>query len=242
MYLCAAMQTTKPIIIAIDGYSSCGKSTLAKDLAAQLHFAYIDSGAMYRAVTLYFLRHNIALHDDEAIKTALHDIHITFKRNKLTQSSETYLNGENIEAEIRGMAVSNVVSEVSAIKAVRKSMVALQRKAGKHRGVVMDGRDIGTNVFADAELKIFLTAEPTTRAERRFLELQQKGDPETMQAVINNLAHRDHIDTTRTENPLRQAETARIIDNTRLTPQQQLELAHSWAMEVMVEDTAINEN
>jgi cytidylate kinase len=192
---------------------------------------------MYRAVTLYFLRENIGFDDDAAIKNALEHIHISFKNNRTSKTNETYLNGENVEKEIRSMRVSAIVSEVSAIKAVRHAMVALQRKAGKNKAVVMDGRDIGTNVFPDAELKIFLTADPEVRAQRRYLELIEKNTAETLETVVENLQHRDHIDTTRTENPLRQAPTARIINNTQLTRTQQVELVIQWINELTHNNT-----
>lgn len=214
------------IIIAIDGYSSCGKSTLAKAIAARLGYAYVDSGAMYRAVTLYFLHHHIPLDDAPAIEEALHNIHIDFHYNPILQRNETWLNGESVEEAIRSLEVSNLVSPVSAIKSVRTTMVHLQRKAGKNKGIVMDGRDIGTNVFPNAEIKIFMTASPEIRAQRRFDELKAKGQHHTPEEIQYNLAERDRIDTTRSENPLIQASDALVLDNSLMNEQEQLE----WAM------------
>ncbi|MDQ1150531.1 (d)CMP kinase [Sphingobacterium zeae] len=208
-------------IIAIDGFSSCGKSTLAKSLAKKLKFAFIDSGAMYRAVTLYFIRHNIALDDQETIESALKDIHIDFIPNAL--KTEIHLNDEDISEEIRQMYISDKVSDVSAIKAVRVAMVAQQQKLGSRRNIIMDGRDIGTTVFPDADLKIFMTADPKVRAARRYLELTEKGEDVTLEEVVENLATRDRIDSTRAESPLRQAEDAIVLDNSNLTPEQQLQ-------------------
>ncbi|WP_270087550.1 (d)CMP kinase [Sphingobacterium sp. SYP-B4668] len=207
-------------IIAIDGFSSCGKSTLAKALAKRLKFAFIDSGAMYRAVTLYFLKNQIGLEDDAAIEQALVDIHIDFIPN--TEKTEIHLNNEDISDEIRQMYISDMVSEVSALKTVRSAMVAQQQKLGKRRNIIMDGRDIGTTVFPDADLKIFMTADPSVRAERRYLELSAKGEQVTMAEVIENLAHRDHIDSTRAESPLRQAEDAVVLDNSDMNQEEQL--------------------
>jgi len=207
-------------IIAIDGFSSCGKSTLAKALAKKLKFAFIDSGAMYRAVTLYFLRNEVALDDQEAIENALHDIHIDFIPN--TSKTEIHLNDEDVSDEIRQMYISDKVSDVSAIKAVRVAMVTQQQKLGSRRNIIMDGRDIGTTVFPDADLKIFMTADPKVRAARRYLELTEKGEDVTLEEVVENLATRDRIDSTRAESPLRQAEDAIVLDNSNLTPEQQL--------------------
>ncbi len=211
----------KNFIIAIDGFSSCGKSTVAKALAKKLHFVFIDSGAMYRAVTLYFLRHNIDFSDTQQILDALNKIRIDFIPN--TEKTQILLNDEDISDEIRQMHVSEKVSEVSAIKEVRHAMVAQQQELGKRRNIVMDGRDIGTTVFPDADLKIFMTASPSVRAERRFAELSAKGENATMEEVMANLAHRDHIDSTREESPLRQATDAVILDNSELNQEQQLD-------------------
>lgn len=206
------------IIIAVDGYSSCGKSTLARSLAEKLGYTYIDSGAMYRAVTLYFLRNGILAGEEE---TALRNISLRFSR----PANHTILNGEDVEEEIRQMYVSNQVSQVSAIPAVRRAMVRQQQEMGKEKGIVMDGRDIGTVVFPDAELKIFLTATPEVRTRRRYDELRAKGINTSMEEVRANLLKRDHIDSTREDSPLRQADDAAVIDNTRLTRDQQLQKA-----------------
>ncbi|GGC49710.1 cytidylate kinase [Parapedobacter defluvii] len=208
-------------IIAIDGYSSCGKSTLAKALAKELHFVYIDSGAMYRAVTLYFIRNGIPITDTEKVTQALAVIHIDFHNEN--GRTVILLNGEDVSEEIRQMYVSDYVSEVSAVKAVRCAMVAQQQQLGQRRNIVMDGRDIGTTVFPDADLKIFMTADPKVRAERRYLELKNKGENITLEEVFENLAHRDYIDTTREESPLVRAEDAIVLDNTDLNEEEQLQ-------------------
>jgi len=226
------------ITIAIDGYSSCGKSTLAKALASKLGYAYGDSGAMYRCVTLYALEHGIikdnSFIEDEIIKI-LPDIHLSFQFNPNTKTSETFLNGKNVEKEIREMIVSENVSKVSAIKAVRTIMIDVQRKLGKHKGIVMDGRDIGTNVFPDAEVKIFMTADPDIRAQRRFDELRAKGLNPTFLDVKKNLLERDYIDTHRAENPLIQAQDAIVLDNSELTREQQLEFVMKLIMDFKME-------
>ena len=202
---------SKNIVIAIDGYSSCGKSTIAKALAKKLHFIYIDTGAMYRAVTLYFLRNQIDLNNPLAIESALDNIHINFDyRNEQTLVT---LNDEDISEEIRQMPVSQKVSQVSAIKAVRKEMVRQQQRMGKSKNIIMDGRDIGTVVFPDATLKFFMTADPRIRAERRYNELINKGEKVSLEEIYSNLALRDHQDTTREESPLKQAEDAIVLDN-----------------------------
>lgn len=210
----------KEITIAIDGYSSCGKSTLAKMLSEQINYAYIDTGAMYRAVTLYFLTQNIAFEDTAAIDDALSKIHIQFK-NKAGEN-RTFLNGKDVEEAIRTMAISGKVSEVAAISAVRQKMVHQQQEMGKSKSVILDGRDIGTVVFPKAEVKLFLTASPEERAKRRYEELQKKGQKVGFQEVLENLQHRDHIDSTREDSPLRQAEDAVIIDNSNLSIPEQL--------------------
>lgn len=218
----AAMR--KNLVIAIDGYSSCGKSTLAKALAKKLGFIYIDSGAMYRAVTLYFIRNNVDISDPEAVKKALENIELNF--NSRDYNSHITLNGEEVSEEIRQMQVSGYVSEVSANKQVRVEMVRQQQRMGQSKNIVMDGRDIGTTVFKDAQIKLFMTADPKVRAERRFKELQSKGDKETtLEEVFENLAHRDYADTTRKESPLVRADDAIILDNTELTQEEQLEFA-----------------
>ncbi|MXV15849.1 (d)CMP kinase [Hufsiella ginkgonis] len=211
------------LVIAIDGYSSCGKSTLAKALAKKLHFIYIDSGAMYRAVTLYFLRNNIDVNDHDKVIAALKDIHLNFHARDY--QTHITLNDEEVSEEIRLMPVSEYVSAVSAIREVRHEMVKQQQRMGKSKNIVMDGRDIGTTVFPDAQLKIFMTADPNVRAERRFKELSAKGDPITLEEVFENLAHRDYQDTTRVESPLVRATDAIILDNTNLTEAQQLDFA-----------------
>ncbi len=222
------MHVLKDIIIAIDGYSSCGKSTLAKALASKIGYSYIDSGAMYRAVTLYFLDNQIDGNNSKQVLEALQDIHVTFRFNPQTGLSETYLNDVNVEKEIRTMRISSEVSFVSSIKEVRTSMVDLQRKAGITRRIVMDGRDIGTNVFPEAELKIFMLADPKVRAHRRFKELIEKGTPTDIELVFENLQYRDYTDSHRKENPLTQAEDSIILDNSDLTQDQQLELVLGW--------------
>lgn len=214
------------ITIAIDGYSSCGKSTLAKALAATLGYAYVDSGAMYRSVTLYALRQGIIKDHgfiEDQIVRILPEINLTFKFNPATRSSETFLNGENVEKELRHMVVSENVSKVSAIHEVRVKMIAIQRELGKNKGIVMDGRDIGTNVFPDAELKLFMTADPDIRTQRRYDELLSKGQHPTFLDVKKNLLERDYEDTHRRENPLTQAEDAIVLDNSELTREQQLD-------------------
>ena len=211
------------IVVAIDGYSSCGKSTLAKALAKKLHFVYVDSGAMYRAVTLYFLRNSVDINSEKAVAEALENIHLDFH----ARDYETHitLNGEEVSSEIRDMKISELVSPVSALKKVRTEMVKQQQRMGKTANIVMDGRDIGTTVFPDASLKIFMTADPKVRAERRFKEMIAKGDSISLEEVFENLAHRDFLDTTRTESPLKRAEDAIILDNTELTPEEQLSFA-----------------
>ena len=225
--------TEQPIIVAIDGYSSCGKSTLAKALAARIQYSYIDSGAMYRAVTYYLMQHNIDLSDEKAIIAALPDVHISFQHNADSGKTDTYLNGENVEDKIRTMEVSSNVSDVSKIKEVRKAMVAQQQRMGQEKGIVMDGRDIGTVVFPDAELKLFMTADTDVRVQRRYDEMQAKGMDVTMADVAKNLQDRDRIDTTRSESPLRKANDALEIDNTYLTPKQQLDLAALYVRRVI---------
>lgn len=223
----------KKIIITIDGWSSCGKSTLAKQLAMALNYTYIDSGAMYRAITLYFLRNHIDWTDANEVKKALKDISLEFIFTPKSQQSEIYLNGENVEYVIRDLVVAEKVSEVAAIKEVRRFAVAQQQKMGKGKGIVMDGRDIGTVVFADAELKIFMTADNAVRVERRFRELYEKNPNITIDEVKANLEMRDYIDSHRNISPLKQAEDAILLDNTHLTEKEQFELALKWAKEYM---------
>ena len=214
------------ITIAIDGHSSCGKSTMAKALAKRIGYAYIDTGAMYRAVTLYCLEHDMIKGDEvnkQRLRRHMPKIEITFKVNN-EGKSETWLNGKNVEQEIRGMEVSSKVSLIAAIGFVRRAMVAQQQVMGKEKGIVMDGRDIGTVVFPDAELKFFVTASAQVRAERRFKELQAKGDTTTtLEQVLANVEERDRIDSTRKESPLRQAPDALLLDNSNLSIEQQNE-------------------
>ncbi len=221
----------KKIIIAIDGYSSCGKSTLAKALAKKLHYVYGDSGAMYRAVTLYFLENGVDWNDPTAVETALAHIEIHFER--VDGQNHTFLNGRDVERDIREMRVSEAVSPVSTISAVRRAMVRQQQAMGRRRGIVMDGRDIGTVVFADAELKIFLTADPDVRTSRRHLELAAKGIDAEWDDIRHNLLERDRIDSTRADSPLTRAEDAIILDNTLLSEEQQLEKTLQMARQVI---------
>ena len=211
------------IIVAIDGYSSCGKSTLAKALAKKLHFIYVDSGAMYRAVALYFLRNNVDMNDHAQIAEALKNIHLNFHARDY--QTHITLNDEEVSDEIRLMPVSESVSAVSAIREVRIEMVKQQQRMGKSKSIVMDGRDIGTVVFPDAQVKIFMTADPKIRAERRYKELLPTNPNITLEVVFENLAHRDYQDTTREESPLMRADDAIILDNTNLTPEEQLQFA-----------------
>jgi cytidylate kinase len=207
----------KKIIIAIDGWSSCGKSTLAKELAKELGYLYVDSGAMYRAITLYFLRNHIDWTDKSEVKKALKEISLEFIFNEKSQQSEMHLNEENVEYVIRDLVVAEKVSDVAAIKEVRKFAVEQQQVMGKKKGVIMDGRDIGTVVFPKAELKIFLTADNAVRVERRFKELFEKNPNITIEEIKANLEMRDYIDSNREESPLRQAKDAILVDNTNLT-------------------------
>jgi cytidylate kinase len=219
----------RKIIIAIDGYSACGKSTTAKEVARILGYRYIDSGAMYRSVTIYFLEHHISLTNPKEITKALHNIAVTFKINSKGMT-ETYLNGMNVEKDIRRMRVSEYVSQVSAIKEVRVAMVGQQRKLGKEKGIVMDGRDIGTVVFPSAELKLFMTADILVRAFRRQRELLSLDRLVDLDDVIENIQKRDLIDTTRAESPLRQASDAIVIDTTHITIDEQVDEAIRLAL------------
>lgn len=229
------------IIITIDGYSSCGKSTLAKALAKELNYIFIDSGAMYRAITLYFLKNNISLSNKDEIVNALQHIHLSFLRNKNTGDNEIFLNDENVSIAIREMNISNNVSEVAALKEVREYAVAQQQKMGKNKGLVMDGRDIGTTVFPHAELKIFMTAAVEIRVQRRFAELKVQQPDITLQEVKTNLQKRDYIDSHREISPLRKADDAVVLDNTHLTMNEQLRLALGWAKEREIKN-AVNKN
>ncbi|MDR2948803.1 MAG: (d)CMP kinase [Prevotella sp.] len=221
----------RKIVIAVDGFSSNGKSTMAKSLAKEIGYIYIDSGAMYRAVTLYCIEHNLFNGDslDEAqLHNEIENIKVEFHLNKETGTPDTYLNGENVEARIRSMEVSSKVSVVSAIPFVRHAMVALQQEMGKAKGIVMDGRDIGTVVFPDAELKVFVTADAEIRAQRRFDELRSKGDMKTtFEEVLENLKTRDHLDQTRAESPLVKADDAILLDNSYMTIDEQMQ----WLLE-----------
>lgn len=214
-----------PLVIAIDGYSSCGKSTLARELAGELGFMYIDSGAMYRAVTFYFLEKNIDLEDTKAIESALKEIDIELETGK--GDTKVRLNGRDISESIRQMPVSHRVSQVSALPQVRREMIKLQREMGKKGNIVMDGRDIGTAVFPDATLKIFMTAHPHVRARRRYDELLEKGIKVSLEEVYENLVRRDQEDTTRAQNPLTKADDAWVLDNSNMTRADQLR----WVME-----------
>ena len=214
----------KKITIAIDGYSSCGKSTMAKDLAREIGYIYIDSGAMYRAVTLYSLQKGFFSEkgiDTEALKTAMPDIHISFRLNPETQRPMTFLNDTNVEDAIRSMEVSSHVSPIAALGFVREALVRQQQEMGKAKGIVMDGRDIGTVVFPDAELKIFVTATPEIRAQRRYDELKAKGQEASFDEILENVKQRDYIDQNREVSPLRKAEDALLLDNTDLSIEEQ---------------------
>ena len=219
------------IIIAIDGFSSCGKSTLAKAMAKNLEYVFIDTGAMYRAVALFFLRAGIDFDNTLDIADALNKITLQFKYNPATLQSDMYLNEENVEQEIREMRVSQKVSEVAAIALVRDFAVAQQQAMGVSKGIVMDGRDIGTVVFPKAELKIFVTASPEIRVQRRFLELSAKNPAITVEEIAENLQHRDLIDTTREHSPLKQADDALVLDNSNISREEQLTIALQWAQE-----------
>lgn len=217
---------TKKIIIAIDGFSSCGKSTFAKSIAARLGYIFIDTGAMYRAVTLYALEHGAirsGIADEERIVALLPEIAITFRFNPQRGASDIYVNGDLVEGKIRTIEVSNCVSAVSSIREVREKLVAMQQQMGERRGVVMDGRDIGTVVFPDAELKIYMTADPRVRAERRYAELRAKGDEVSFDEVLDNVISRDEADMNRAISPLRKADDAVVLDNSRMTVGEQME-------------------
>jgi CMP/dCMP kinase len=222
----------KGLTIALDGHSSCGKSTFAKQIAAKLGYIYIDSGAMYRSVTLYALQKGIISNkqiDEKRLKDELKNIHIEFSFKPEIHQSITFLNGVNVEEQIRSQEVAAFVSPISKIKFVREKMVEIQREIGKDGGIVMDGRDIGTVVFPDAELKIFLTAQPDVRAMRRYMELKAKGKEIAIEEVKKNLLERDHIDSTRAESPLKRADDALELDNSNMTPAEQM----IWVWEVI---------
>ncbi|GAB2526976.1 (d)CMP kinase [Spirosoma aerophilum] len=231
IYTSNTLFTTPRLIIAVDGYSGCGKSTTAKQVAAQLEYAYIDTGAMYRAVTLYFLHNEIVLDDLTAVRDALMQIVISFNFDTATGRNETYLNGISVEDEIRKLYVANAVTRVSALPDVRQAMVKLQQQAGKKGGIVMDGRDIGTHVFPDADLKVFMTADPYIRAERRQAELLDKGNIVGLNEILDNIKKRDHDDTTRAISPLRRAEDAVLLDTSYITIREQVSQVVQLAME-----------
>lgn len=221
----------KKITIAIDGFSSCGKSTMAKDLAERIGYVYIDTGAMYRSVTLFAIRNRLFNSDGsvkaDELENHMKDLHISFRLNEETGRPDTYLNGELVETEIRGMEVSNHVSAIAALPFVRTAMVAQQQQMGRNKGVVMDGRDIGTTVFPDAELKIFVTASAEVRARRRYDEMRGKGQPADYAEILKNVQQRDYIDTHREVSPLRKADDAIELDNSSMTIEQQ----NAWLME-----------
>jgi CMP/dCMP kinase len=222
---------TKKIIITIDGWSSCGKSTLAKQLAKELGYLYVDSGAMYRAITLYFLRNNIDLAKKKEVKDALKSVNLEFVFNHKSESSEIFLNGESVEYMIRDLFIAEKVSDVAAIREVREFAVAQQKKMGTKKGIVMDGRDIGTVVFPKAGLKIFMTADNAVRVERRFKELYEKNPNISIEEVKNNIEMRDYIDSHREVSPLRKAKDAIELDNTQLTEKEQFLMAMGWVRE-----------
>ncbi|UJP65381.1 (d)CMP kinase [Mongoliitalea daihaiensis] len=221
------------IVIAIDGYSGCGKSSTAKAVAKKLGYTYIDSGAMYRSATLHFLDHSVDIHNPQEVNAHLDQLNIRFKINPDTGYQETYLNDRNVEQDIRNMRVSNYVSEVSTIKAVREALVAQQQELGKEKGVVMDGRDIGTVVFPKAELKVFMTANLEVRALRRQKELEEKGQIVVLEDIIKNLADRDQTDSNRKESPLMKAEDAVEIDTSNLKFEEQVDKIVQVAQEVL---------
>lgn len=221
----------KKIIITIDGYSSCGKSTLAKQVAMELNYVFVDSGAMYRAITYYFLKNNLNWENPADVSNALSNISLVFEYNNEKGTSDILMNGENVESQIREMYVNDKVSEVAAIKEIREFTVAEQQKGTINKGIVMDGRDIGTVVFPNAELKIFLTAVPEERVERRYNQLLKFGKETDKDEIRKNLEKRDYIDTHREISPLRKADDAVILDNTDLTTQEQLEIVLGWANE-----------
>lgn len=222
IFLTFALAMDRKITVTIDGLSSCGKSTLARQLARELGYLYIDSGAMYRAVTLYFLRNHLNWNDPEQVKEVLKNIELHFEVNPHTHRTEMHLNGENVEYIIRDIVVAEKVSEVAAVKEIRSFAVAAQQQMGENKGIVMDGRDIGTTVFPNAEVKIFMTADEAVRVERRFAEMYAKNPNITIEEVKANIELRDYIDSNREVSPLRKAEDAVILDNTSLSEKQQL--------------------
>ncbi len=231
----AAYIFMKKIIITIDGFSSCGKSTLAQQLAHKLNYVFIDTGAMYRAITLYFLRNHVDWNSKEEVLKALSQVNLEFVYNAEKGKSDMHMNDEDVEYLIRDMLVAENVSEVSAVKEVREFAVAEQRKIGKRKGIVMDGRDIGTTVFPRAELKIFMTADPVIRVERRYKEMFEKNPNISIDEVMHNLQMRDYIDSNREFSPLRQAKDAIVLDNTNLSAEQQFKMALKWAKDKIEE-------
>ena len=221
----------KKIIITIDGWSSCGKSTLARQLAKSLGYIYVDSGAMYRAITLYFLRNHIDWTNKTEVRAALKNITLEFNYNPKSEKSEIYLNGENVEYVIRDLVIAEKVSDVAAIKEVREFAVSQQQQMGQEKGIIMDGRDIGTVVFPNAELKIFMKADNAVRVERRFKELYEKNPNITLDEIKSNLEMRDYIDSHREISPLHQAQDALILDNTNMSEEEQLKKAMKWVKE-----------
>lgn len=221
----------KKIIITLDGWSSCGKSTLAKKLATKLGYTYVDSGAMYRAITLYFLQHQVLWTDEKMLTEALIKIELAFVEDSATGKSNIYLNGKNVELLIRELVVAEKVSAVSAIKEVRNFAVAKQQEMGRQKGIVMDGRDIGTVIFPEAELKIFMTADNEVRVKRRFIEMSELNPNVSIEEVRKNIESRDYTDSNREISPLRKANDAIVLDNTYLTTEQQFEIAFNWANE-----------
>lgn len=218
------------IIIAIDGFSSCGKSTMAKSLARNIGYLYFDSGAMYRAVALFCIEENIIVNDEidvETLRKRIDEVSITFEADPVTKSSMTYLNGRNVEKEIRSLQVSRIVSKVAALDFVRTDLIEQQRRMGKSKGIVMDGRDIGTTVFPDAEMKVFVTASAEVRAQRRYDEIIARGDKADYNEILENVIQRDHLDQTREISPLRKADDALLLDNSNMTREEQ----EAWLME-----------
>jgi cytidylate kinase len=227
---------SKKITIAIDGHSSTGKSTAAKQLALKLHYVYVDTGAMYRAVSYFALREKLLVNsnlDKQKLIEKLKDIRISFVFNKDTNNADVHLNGENIEKQIRTLEVSSVVSKVAEISEVRAKLVEQQKAMGDKKGIVMDGRDIGSVVFPDAELKVFMTAAPEIRAQRRYLELVEKGDDVSLEEVLKNVVERDHMDSSREDSPLIQLPEAKLLDTSEMTREEQFELLVSWAEEAI---------
>lgn len=227
---------SKKITIAIDGHSSTGKSTAAKQLALKLHYVYVDTGAMYRAVSYFALREGLLAQgnlDKQKLTEKLKDICISFVFNKDTTNADVYLNGENIEKQIRTLEVSSVVSKVAEISEVRAKLVEQQKAMGEKKGIVMDGRDIGSVVFQDAELKVFMTAAPEVRAQRRYVELVERGDDVSLEEVLQNVVERDHMDSSREDSPLIQLPEAKLLDTSEMTREEQFELLVSWAEEAI---------